>query len=104
MATLPAEHPHQPHDPGISPWLIRLPILFVSGGVLLMLILTALVGVYQIAFRERVIPGISAYGINLGGMTRDQARAALDDRFTYAQDAVFTFRYTPRTARRSSGS
>ena len=95
MATLPAEHPHQPHDPGISPWLIRLPILFVSGGVLLMLILTALVGVYQIAFRERVIPGISAYGINLGGMTRDQARAALDDRFTYAQDAVFTFRYTP---------
>ena len=57
-----------------------------------MLILTALVGVYQVAFRERIVPGVSSYGINLGGMTRDQARAALDGRFTYASDAVFTFR------------
>jgi vancomycin resistance protein YoaR len=95
MATLPVEHPRQPHEPGISPWLVRLPILVVSGGVLLMLILTALVGVYQIAFRARIVPGISSYGINLGGMTREQARLALAERFTYAHDAVFTFRYTP---------
>src|SRR5215468_6480361 len=88
MATLPAEH----QEPPISPWLVRLPILFVSGGILLMLILTALVGMYQIAFRSRIVPGVSAYGINLGGMTRDQAEAALNGRFTYARDAVFTFR------------
>src|SRR4051794_14335128 len=93
MATLPAEQPSQ-HDPLISPWLVRLPILFVSGGVLLILILTALVGIYQVAFRDRIVPGVSAYGINLGGMTRDQARTALNGRFTYAHDAVFTFRYT----------
>ncbi len=92
MATFPVEQPRQPNDPLISPWLVRLPILFVSGGILLMLILTALVGVYQIAFRDRVIPGVSSYGIDLSGMTRDQARSALEDRFTYARDAVFTFR------------
>src|SRR4051794_19999155 len=95
MATLPVEHPRQPSDSGISPWLIRLPILFISGGVLLMLILTALVGIYEIAFRERIVPGISSYGLSLTGMTRDQAKATLDKRFTYAKDAVFTFRYTP---------
>ncbi|MEP7291167.1 MAG: VanW family protein [Chloroflexota bacterium] len=94
MTTYPAEHPRKPHDPTISPWLVRLPLLAITGGILTMLILTALVGAFQIAFRERIIPGISAYGINLGGMTQAQAQAALEGRFTYAQDAVFTFRYT----------
>lgn len=91
MTSLPAEHPR---TPSMSPWLVRLPILFVTGSILIMLILIALVGVYQVTFRERIIPGVSAYGISLSGMTRDQAQAALQDRFTYARDAVFTFRYT----------
>lgn len=89
MTSLPAE---QQRDPLISPWLVRLPILFISGGLLLMLILTALVGAFQIAFRERIVPGVSSYDINLGGMTRAQAAAALDEQFTYDRDAVFTFR------------
>ena len=91
MATLPAE---QPHDALISPWLVRLPILLVSGGILVMLLLTALVGAFQITFRDRIVPGVSSYDIDLSGMTRDQAAAALDGRFTYARDAVFTFRVT----------
>ncbi|MCC6802966.1 MAG: VanW family protein [Anaerolineae bacterium] len=89
MTSYPAE---QPHDPMISPWLVRLPILFVTGGILVMLILTALVGAFQITFRERIVPGVSSYDIALGGMTRAQAAAALDERFTYDRDAVFTFR------------
>ena len=92
MTSLPAEQ-RKPHDPAISPWLVRLPILAVTGVLLTMMILTALVGAYQLAFRERVIPGVSAYGIDLAGMTSAQAQAALEQRFTYAQDAVFTFRY-----------
>jgi vancomycin resistance protein YoaR len=93
MTSLPAEQPRKPHDSILSPWLVRLPILAVTGIILVMLILTALVGAFQITFRERIIPGISAYGINLAGMTQTQAQAALEERFTYAQDAVFTFRY-----------
>ncbi|HVU09865.1 MAG TPA: VanW family protein [Phototrophicaceae bacterium] len=92
MATFPAEQPRQSDDPLFSPWLVRLPILFVSGLILVMLIMTALVGVYEVAFHERILPGVSSYGLNLGGMTRDQASAALDQRFTYAKSAVFTFR------------
>ncbi len=94
MATLPAEQPRQPYDPAISPWFVRLPILFVSGGILLVLILTALVGVYEVAFRTRVLPGVSSYGVDLGGMTRQQATDALAGHFTYDKDAVFTFRAT----------
>ena len=91
MATLPAEQPRQTDDPVISPWLIRLPILFVSGGVLLVLILTALVGVYEVAFHQRILPGVSSYGISLRGMTREQASAALEQRFTYATGRLRSF-------------
>ena len=79
-------------EPAFSPWLIRLPILFISGGILLLLVLAILVGAYQIAFRERIFLGVSAMGVSLSGMTPDEARQALEQHFTYADQAVFTFR------------
>ncbi len=91
MTSFPADTA-APRDPAISPWLVRLPILFVSGGILLMLILTALVGVYEVALRQRILPGVSSYGVDLGGMTRQQATDALAGHFTYDKDTVFTFR------------
>lgn len=80
-------------EPSINPWLVRLPVLAISGVVLLLLILVILVGLFQLSFRERVMPGVSAFGIDLSGLTRDQARAALEQRFTYGDQTVFTFRY-----------
>jgi vancomycin resistance protein YoaR len=79
-------------EPVINPWLVRLPILLISGGVLLILILTICVGLFQITYRNKIIPGVSAFGINLSGMTVEAARSALEERFTYDDDAVFTFR------------
>ncbi len=92
MTTFSAGQSQQPRDPAISPWLVRLPILFISGGILLMLILTALVGVYEVAVRQRILPGVSSYGVDLGGMTRQQATDALAGHFTYDKDTIFTFR------------
>src|SRR5688572_896903 len=76
----------------ISPWFIRVPILFISGAILLVLVLTILIGLVQWYYNGRVMPGVSAYGIDLGGMTADEARAALQNAFTYDDDTVFTFR------------
>jgi vancomycin resistance protein YoaR len=107
MTAFYPEHDTQPfvpvRPPAISPWLIRLPILFGSGAVLLILVLTILVGLFQIAFRDRIIPGVSAYGLNLSGMRIDQAISALDARFTYPQDAVFTLRDGDRFWQFSAG-
>jgi vancomycin resistance protein YoaR len=87
---------HRPYDntpdPGFNPWLIRVPVLLFSGAVLLFMLLILLVALFQIGFRDRVMPGVSAYNVDLTGMTRDQARAALETQFTYADRAVFTFR------------
>jgi vancomycin resistance protein YoaR len=39
------------------------------------------------------MPGVSVYGANLSGLTEAQAQAALADKFSYDDGAVFTFRY-----------
>ncbi|MBZ0286419.1 MAG: VanW family protein [Anaerolineae bacterium] len=85
-------YPAQP-QPAVNPWLVRLPILFVSGVVLLLGSLAALIIAFQMRYSNLMMPGMSAYGINLSGMTRDQAAAALEEQFRYGSDAVFTFRY-----------
>lgn len=109
MTTRPAEHPTSPEyytappPRGLNPWLVRLPILFVSGAILLVLILTILVGVYQLRFRDRIIPGVSAYGLDLAGMTTSEAIRALESRFTYADQAVFTLRDGDRFWQLSAG-
>lgn len=75
-----------------NPWLIRLPILIVSGVLLLLLILMIAVGLFQFRYQNRIVPGVSAYGVPLADMTPDEARAALDAAFNYDESTVFTFR------------
>ncbi|NLX11007.1 MAG: hypothetical protein GXY36_15260 [Chloroflexi bacterium] len=78
----------------LNPWVIRLPLLIVSGVILLGLVLIILVSGYQIAHQDEILPGVSTvYDLNLAGMTRDEAITALAQRFAYADEATFTFRY-----------
>lgn len=88
---------------GINPWLIRLPILFMSGGLLLFILLVTGILLFQIAFRARVVPNVSAYGVQLGGMTASEAAAALNERFTYDESAIFTLRDGDRFWQLSAG-
>lgn len=82
-----------PDSPTINPWLIRLPILFISGAILLFAAVVGLIVLFQIAYQDKIYPGVVSYGVSLGGLTAEQARETLDGRFTYDDQAVFTFRY-----------
>lgn len=90
--TARAPRPNAAPPPGPSPWLVRLPVLFVTGVMLVVLLLVTAYGVYRLAFAERIIPGVAGYGIEMGGMSPAQAVAALDDKFNYDENTVFTFR------------
>lgn len=79
--------------PAVNPWLVRLPVLVISGVVLVIAALVALVMAFQFMFTDKIVPGVSALGVNLTGLSRDQAAAALEQRFNYDDEAVFTFRY-----------
>ncbi len=90
-----ASYQQQP-DSGMNPWLVRLPILFISGVVLIVAVLVALVAGFEVRFADEIVPGMSSYGVNLSGMTHDEAVQALSSAFTYGDKAVFTFRYNDK--------
>lgn len=84
----------QPEDPmGINPWWIRLPILMVTGGVLLVLVLIMALASFRLSYVDRITPGVYVNGISLGGMTQSEAINALSQWFTYPNSTVFTFRH-----------
>ncbi|MBI1277872.1 MAG: hypothetical protein GC179_07070 [Anaerolineaceae bacterium] len=94
--------PQQPES-NINPWLVRIPILFFSGCVLLVMALLALLMVFQFEYGNKALPGLSVYNVNLGGLTRDQAKTALTNAFTYDKQAVFTFRYNEKFWQATAG-
>jgi vancomycin resistance protein YoaR len=73
-------------------WLIRLPLLGATAVIMLFLLAALYLALHQLQFTQLIYPGVSAFGVDLSGMTHQQAMAALAARFTYGESAVFTFR------------
>jgi vancomycin resistance protein YoaR len=87
--------PYAPDDAAdmpFNPWIVRLPILAVVGAVLWALLMTLALAAYQRYIEDKIVPGAQIMGVSVGGMTPAQALAAVEDRFSYDQEAVFTFR------------
>ncbi len=82
----------RPPRPGLQPWLLRIPMLALSGLALLALLLVLFVAAHQIRYASRIYPGVSTYGVDLSGLSYDEAVRRLESRFSYADQAVFTFR------------
>lgn len=76
----------------LTAWLVRLPLLMFMGAVLLSLVLAVFLMAFQIRIQDRIVPGVSVAGIDLSGMTYEEAIAALANQYTYANEAIFTFR------------
>ena len=105
MTTYPANEDHTSHlqpptehamASALMPWLIRLPVLFITGVILLVLVLVFLIAAFRMSYDDKITPGVSAFGLDLSGMTRDEAISALSTRFTYDNTAIFTFRHEDR--------
>ena len=77
----------------LNPWLVRIPILLIMAALLTVIILALLLSGYQVALAGSIAPGITSYGLDLGGQTPQQAAVALDEAFTYDDEMIFTFRY-----------
>jgi vancomycin resistance protein YoaR len=77
---------------GLNPWWVRIPVLLITGGLLLLLVLSLFVMGFQMRHTDRIFPGVQALGVSLGGLTQSEAAAALAGQFSYGDDAVFTFR------------
>lgn len=76
----------------LNPWLLRLPILIVSGVALFLFILIGGIGLYQLQYEGLIYPGVSAQGMDVSGMTPQEVFSNLSITFTYPQTAIFTLR------------
>jgi vancomycin resistance protein YoaR len=76
----------------LNPWLIRLPLLLLAGSVMLIVVLAIFLFAFQMRFAETIYPNVYALGLNLSGMSEQEAAMALSNRFEYGSEAVFTFR------------
>ncbi len=90
--TVTPQWPNRPQRRTLSPWLLRLPILIISGLALFFFVTAAVVGAYQLQYRGVIYPGVSAMGMDLGGKTPQEVFETLSVAFTYPRSAVFTFR------------
>lgn len=78
-----------------APWLVRLlrlAILAFMGLSLLALLLAAGALAFQIAIQDRVVPGVRVADIDIGGLTRAEAAAALAAGYQAVEETRYTFR------------
>ncbi|GAB4571502.1 MAG: VanW family protein [Anaerolineae bacterium] len=73
-------------------WLIRLPMLLMTGLALLAMLVVMFIAAFEVRHQARIYPGVSAFGVDLSGLTYEDAVRVLDSRFNYDEQAVFTFR------------
>lgn len=94
--------PRYPQRNALTPWLIRIPLLGMTAVLLLIFIAAIYVALLQVQYDRLIYPGVSAYGVDLSGMTQEQAIAALSANYTYGDQAVFTFRDGERAWQKSA--
>lgn len=75
-----------------SPWLPRFTLIAVSILILSNLVAALMVAGYQIYYDGMIYPGVTVWGVDLSGMSEEEAKAALEGRFTYPETTVITFR------------
>lgn len=84
----------RPVPDSVNPWFIRMILLTGTGVILLFFTLLALLAGYQFMSQDQIYPGVSPiYGVNLSGMTRSEAVAALRSQPNYSDEATFVFQY-----------
>ncbi|MCC6905097.1 MAG: peptidoglycan binding domain-containing protein, partial [Anaerolineae bacterium] len=72
--------------------LARGTLIVVSILILSNLVAALMVAGYQIYYDGLMYPGVSVWGVDLSGMTPDEAADALTGRFTYPETTTITFR------------
>ncbi len=95
-----------PYPPPRAPWLVRLlrlGILVFMGLSLLALLLVAATLVFQIAIQDRVVPGLRVADIDIGGLTRAEAAAALKAGYQDVEGVSYTFRDGERSWTATAG-
>ncbi|MFB0538096.1 MAG: VanW family protein [Anaerolineae bacterium] len=87
-----AVQPRKVSKPRINPILIVLPLIDVVAILLALALVT-----YEYLYMDRVYPGVSVFGTELGGLTLAEAEIVLQQKFQEYQPIKLTLRYGEQT-------
>jgi vancomycin resistance protein YoaR len=87
-----AAQPRRASKPRINLSLIILPLIDLFAILLALALVT-----YEYLYMDRIYPGVSVFGTELGGLTLAEAEIALQQRFQDYQPVKLTLRYGERT-------
>ena len=87
-----APRTRQPDLAPLNPWPARILLLTLWAGALLAVAAIVMAVVASNMYRETILPGVSAMGVPLGGLTEAEAAARLRERATSGSGAIFTLR------------
>ena len=73
-------------------WLFRFGALSVLGAAMLATLLLILLLAWQLALRERVVPGLHVGELDLSGMTAAEAESALNEEYAALAETVYVLR------------
>lgn len=87
-------HPGNEAQQGVNPWVLRIILLGFTGLVLLIFTMVALLAGYQFMTQNQIYQGVAPiYGVDVAGMTRQEALVALSEQNNYSDQVEFTFQY-----------
>lgn len=87
----------QPELAPLNPWPVRLLLLALWSGTLLVAALAVIAIAATRMYAGTILPGVSALGIPLGGLTESEAADLLRQRLSFGQGTTFTFRDGEKT-------
>lgn len=90
MSIEPAYQPR--HRTPLRLWLFRFVALCAIGAAFLALLLAILLIAWQLALRDRVVPGVTVGKVDLSGMTAVEAATALNEEYASLAETVFVLR------------
>ena len=80
----------------LSIWLFRFVALCAIGAACLLMLLAILLIAWQLALRDRVVPGLTVGSVDLSGLTAAEAATALNAEYASLTETVFVLRADAR--------
>jgi vancomycin resistance protein YoaR len=84
----------QSHSPNL---FVQILLTLLIGSFFFVFFLFLASGIYQLAYSNRIFPGISVLGIDLGGLTPDEAEGVIAASFPYPENGTITLKYQDKS-------
>ncbi len=89
-----ARTPRRSHSPNL---LVQIFLVLLTGSFFFIFFLFAASLLYQVWYANRIFPGVSMLGVDMGGLTPEEAEQVINISFPYPQNGKITLKHQDKT-------